>query len=126
MVEELELRGMVVDVSALREGDEDGKASDGVADFEFEVGVERVARDIKREPNAATLDLLWHTGELRFVALSTLHLEALGVPAVGLNVHETGLRAWPKDGVRRNFHALSRNLRECGSPKLWPTLKSMT
>jgi len=74
--------------------------------------LERVARDIKQEPNASTLDLLWHTGELRSVALLTLHLEALGVPAVGLNVHETGLRAWPKDGVRRNFHVLCESLLE--------------
>lgn len=47
---------------------------------------ERVARDIKREPNPSTLNLLWLTGELRSVALLTLHLEALGDPAVGLNV----------------------------------------
>ena len=33
---------MVVDVSALREGDEDGKASDGVVDFEFEVGADAI------------------------------------------------------------------------------------
>jgi hypothetical protein len=43
VVAELELRGMVVDVSALRGGDEDGKASDGVLDFEFEVGVDAIA-----------------------------------------------------------------------------------
>ena len=41
-VEELELRGMLVDVSVLREGDEDGKASDGVVDFEFEVGADAI------------------------------------------------------------------------------------
>jgi homoserine dehydrogenase len=39
------------------------------------------------------LDLLWSTGELRSVALLTLALRAAGVPAVGLNVHETGLCA---------------------------------
>ncbi len=33
-----------------------------------------------------TLALLWNMGELRSVALLALHLEALGVPAVGLNV----------------------------------------
>jgi hypothetical protein len=33
---------MVMDVSALREGDEDGKASDGVVDLEFEVGVDAI------------------------------------------------------------------------------------
>jgi hypothetical protein len=46
VVAELELRGMVVDVSALRGGDEDGKASDGVVDFEFEVGVEARLGDL--------------------------------------------------------------------------------
>jgi hypothetical protein len=34
---------MVVDVSALCEGDEDGKASDGLVDFELEVGVDAIA-----------------------------------------------------------------------------------
>ena len=41
-VEELELRGMVMAVSALREGDEDGRASDGAGDFEFEFGVDAI------------------------------------------------------------------------------------
>ena len=43
-------------------------------------------------PDAAALDLLWSTGELRSVALLTLALQSAGVPAAGLNVHETGLR----------------------------------
>jgi aspartate kinase len=54
--------------------------------------LERQARGVKKSPNPRTLDLLWSTGEMRSVALLTLHLEELGVPAVGLNVHETGLR----------------------------------
>jgi len=37
-------------------------------------------------------DLLWSTGELRSVALLTLALRAIGLVAVGLNVHQTGLR----------------------------------
>jgi len=37
-------------------------------------------------------DLLWSTGELRSVALLTLALRSIGLSAVGLNVHETGLR----------------------------------
>ena len=37
-------------------------------------------------------DLLWSTGELRSVALLTLALRSTGLSAVGLNVHETGLR----------------------------------
>src|SRR5262249_12646193 len=55
-------------------------------------GLERLAKGITSSPNPRTLDLLWSTGEFRSVGLLTLHLEELGVPAVGLNVHETGLR----------------------------------
>jgi aspartate kinase len=72
--------------------------------------LERVARDIKREPNASTLDLLWYTGELRSVALLMLHLEALGVEATGLNVHQTGLHAWTSH--RQNFDVIDGNLAE--------------
>jgi aspartate kinase len=54
--------------------------------------LERLARRITNFPNPRTLDLLWSTGELRSVALLTFHLEELGVAAVGLNVHEMGLR----------------------------------
>jgi aspartate kinase len=54
--------------------------------------LERRARRIVRTPGARALDLLWSTGELRSVALLALHLEAMGVPSVGLNVHETGLQ----------------------------------
>jgi aspartate kinase len=54
--------------------------------------LEGVARAITRDPSPRALDLLWATGELRSVALLTLHLENLGVASVGLNVHETGLR----------------------------------
>lgn len=53
--------------------------------------LERAARKIVREPNARTLDLLWSTGELRSVALLALHLQALGVSAAALNIHEAGL-----------------------------------
>src|SRR5262245_29649892 len=51
------------------------------------------ARAISPNPDAAALDLLWSTGELRSVALLTLALKSQGVDAVGLNVHEVGLRA---------------------------------
>jgi aspartate kinase len=54
--------------------------------------LERRARRIMRSPGVRALDLLWSTGELRSVALLALYLEAIGVSAVGLNVHETGLR----------------------------------
>ncbi len=53
--------------------------------------LERRARRIVRNPGVRGLDLLWSTGELRSVALLALHLEALQVSSVGLNVHETGL-----------------------------------
>jgi aspartate kinase len=54
--------------------------------------LERTARGAVASPSARTLDLLWSTGEIRSVALLTLHLEALGVRAAGLDVHATGLR----------------------------------
>jgi aspartate kinase len=54
--------------------------------------LEQTARRIADAPASRALDLLWSTGELRSVALLSLHLQALGVAAVGLNVQETGLR----------------------------------
>jgi aspartate kinase len=54
--------------------------------------LEKVAGDATLDPNPRTLDLLWSTGEIHSVALLTLHLEELGVSAVALNIHETGLR----------------------------------
>ena len=51
------------------------------------------ARQVVSQPNPAALDLLWSTGELRSVALLALHLQALGVSAAALNIHEAGL-AW--------------------------------
>jgi aspartokinase len=53
--------------------------------------LERGARKIVREPARAALDLLWSTGEIRSVALLTLHLQRLGVAAAPLNIHEAGL-----------------------------------
>ncbi|MGC2281710.1 MAG: hypothetical protein WA603_16975 [Candidatus Acidiferrales bacterium] len=53
--------------------------------------LERSARAIVTEPARAALDLLWSTGEIRSVALLSLHLEALGVAAAPLNIHEAGL-----------------------------------
>lgn len=51
------------------------------------------ATAIASDPAADALDLLWSTGELRSVALLTLHLHQLGVTAVPFNVHQTGLVA---------------------------------
>ncbi|MGH9745572.1 MAG: hypothetical protein ACRD59_05605 [Candidatus Acidiferrales bacterium] len=42
-------------------------------------------------PAASALDLLWSIGELRSVALLALHLQALGISAAALNIHEAGL-----------------------------------
>ena len=53
------------------------------------------ARAVAAEPDGSALDLLWCTGELRSVALLSLHLQALGVAAVPFNVHQTGLVACP-------------------------------
>jgi aspartate kinase len=80
--------------------------------------LEELARGITMHPNPRTLDLLWSTGEMRSVALLTLHMEKLGVAAVGLNIHETGLRfngSGPPDAkieslsgeLRRAFHDYS-------------------
>lgn len=45
------------------------------------------------EVNNDALDLLWSTGELRSVALLTLHLQRIGTHATPFNVHQTGLVA---------------------------------
>jgi aspartate kinase len=55
-------------------------------------GLEQAARQIAPTPERRAQDLLWATGELGSVALLTLHLHRLSIPAIGLNVHETGLR----------------------------------
>jgi len=73
--------------------------------------LEAFERTVTAYPSPRTLDLLWSTGELRSVALLTLHLEELGVPAAAMNVHEAGLR-W--NGAAQNgnrVEALSMELR---------------
>lgn len=72
--------------------------------------LERAARGITRTPATRSLDLLWSTGEIRSVALLTLHLEALGVRAVALNVSETGLRVG--EGTARRVALDTHRLRE--------------
>lgn len=49
------------------------------------------ARCIVDEPDAATLDLLWSTGEIRSVALLTLNLQARGTRTAAAGVHQAGL-----------------------------------
>ena len=65
--------------------------------------LERIAKKIHPEPNSAAHDLLWSTGEIRSVALLTLHLEAIGVRAAGLNVHEAGLTLPESDRQARRI-----------------------
>jgi aspartate kinase len=66
--------------------------------------LERGARKIVREPARAALDLLWSTGEIRSVALLTLHLQKLGVAAAPLNVHEAGLTVPETEGEVGRIH----------------------
>jgi aspartate kinase len=51
-----------------------------------------LARSVAGEPDPATLDLLWSTGEIKSAATLALSLQALGVRAVALDVHQTGIR----------------------------------
>jgi aspartokinase len=75
---------------------------------------EKLAKNIAREPDAAALDILWSTGELRSVALLTLHLQALGVRAAALNIHEAGLTVPDneRDAVPGHVHLGPARLRE--------------
>jgi aspartate kinase len=61
-------------------------AQEGVTDW-----LAANACQIVSQPNPSALDLLWSTGELRSVALLVLHLQALGISAAALNIHEAGL-----------------------------------
>jgi aspartate kinase len=73
--------------------------------------LERRARGITESPKARSLDLLWSTGETRSVALLTLHLEELGIAAVGLNVHEAGVRCGRPNQGEARVQMLSSQLR---------------
>lgn len=75
--------------------------------------LERLARKIASCPGQRTLDLLWATGELRSVALLTLHLEEMGVTTVGLNIHEAGLRLGGANLYHFSETSLSTGLRRC-------------
>jgi aspartokinase len=66
--------------------------------------LEQTARSIVSSPRKQALDLLWSTGELRSVALLALHLQALDVRAIGVNVHQTGLVAPPNGGIGDGAH----------------------
>jgi len=80
--------------------------------------LEEAARKIVASPRKHALDLLWSTGELRSVALLALHLQALDVHAVGVNIHQTGLiaphnGATGAGGVRFDAKRLGELLGEC-------------
>jgi aspartate kinase len=67
------------------------------------------ARAIVADPDPEALDLLWSTGELRSAALLALELQARGVRAAALNVHQTGITR-PDGGTERG-HVGIRSLR---------------
>ncbi|MFZ0213791.1 MAG: hypothetical protein WBE20_00575 [Candidatus Acidiferrales bacterium] len=75
-------------------------ARNGVTDFLLQE-----AQTIVSKPHAAALDLLWSTGELHSVALLALHLQAMGIAAAPLNVHQAGLssRASGFDAANAEF-----------------------
>jgi aspartokinase len=50
-----------------------------------------LARSIVDVPQPAALDLLWSTGELRSVAVLALSLQAAGISAAAVDVHQAGL-----------------------------------
>jgi aspartate kinase len=80
--------------------------------------LERAAKKIVRKPQAAPLDLLWSTGEIRSVAILALELQALGVQAVPLNIHQAGLKL----SQDRNEDLGAHQAVECHSEKLQKAL----
>jgi aspartate kinase len=55
-----------------------------------------LARSISGTAGGSTLDLLWSTGEIRSVATLALCLQALGVRAAALDVHQTGIQRFER------------------------------
>jgi aspartate kinase len=80
-------------------------AQNGVTD-ELEI----LAREITAYPNLRTLDLLWSTGEMRSVALLTLHLEEMGIHVVGFNIHELGLQLNESEKARPTVQVASQQI----------------
>lgn len=70
----------------------------------------RLAEQLTPSPDRRTLDLLWSCGEMRSVALLALCLQRLGIPALGLNAHETGLELL-QDGCDGSVGAPAKRLR---------------
>lgn len=75
----------------------------------------QAALRLSPSPDRRTLDLLWACGELRSVALLALCLQRLGIPALGLNAHETGLkqrRSAAVGGLPASLPTRSKGLRK--------------
>jgi aspartate kinase len=72
--------------------------------------LEKLAREITSFPTPRALDLLWSTGEMRSVALLTLHLEELGARVVGLNIDETGVRLKEAGQARPTVQVASQQI----------------
>lgn len=81
------------------------------AEFGVTDRLQGLARQICVAPDPGTLDLLWSTGEVQSVAVLTLCLHAVGVPAVGLGVHECGLRAPRQDEAAEHVVVEGSSLR---------------
>lgn len=69
------------------------------------------ARNIVAEPDPATLDLLWSTGETRAAALLVFWLHAIGVRAAAVNVHQAGLVEPDDTGAPGRSHLRALRLR---------------
>lgn len=64
------------------------------------------AHAIAADPDPATVDLLWSTGETESAATLALHLQARGIRASAANIHQTGLLAGG-DGSMRPLRLLA-------------------
>jgi len=70
--------------------------------------LERAARKIVSKPQAAALDLLWSTGEIRSVAILALELQAFDIQAAPLNIRQAGLRVSADGNLDLNFRRTTR------------------
>lgn len=70
-----------------------------------------LARSIVAEPDAAALDLLWSTGEIRSAATLAICLHREGVRAVALDVQQTGIRHLPAQAASHAIRVNARPIR---------------
>jgi aspartate kinase len=66
------------------------------------------ARSIVEVPDSRTLDLLWSAGEIKSAATLALCVQALGIDAVALDVHQTGIHRGA--GIEIDSESLQRTL----------------